>query len=126
MECAVVFLFGAINYMAIEILWRGYTHWTMAIAGGFCAMFIYIINMKFKGLNLICKAFVGALLIIFLELIIGIIINIILGWNVWDYSQKTFNFMGQICLEYFILWFFLCIPVFKLFNYFQEKIVEQG
>ena len=126
MVYAVVFLFGGINYIAIEILWRGYTHWTMAVAGGLCAMLIYIINMKFKGWNLIYKAFVGALLIIFLELIIGIIINIILRWNVWDYSQKTFNFMGQICLDYFILWFFLCIPVCILFNYFQEKIVEQG
>jgi|GEM_PF-3890739 len=29
-----VFLSGGGIYSALEILWRGYTHWTMAVTGG--------------------------------------------------------------------------------------------
>lgn len=36
--CKLIFLFvvGGLLYAVIEILWRGYTHWTMAILGGMC------------------------------------------------------------------------------------------
>lgn len=123
MEQAVIFVFGAINYMAIEILWRGHTHWTMAIAGGLCALFIYVLNIEFSQMGLLYKCFAGAIIITSVELITGIIVNLILKWNVWDYSGRAFNFLGQICPLYFFLWFLLCIPVFKLFDYFQTKIL---
>lgn len=122
MEQAVIFAFGAINYVAIEILWRGHTHWTMAVAGGLCAMLIYVFNMEFHNVNLIYKCLVGAVIITSVELVTGLIVNMTLKWDVWDYSQRAFNFLGQICPRYFVYWFMLCIPVVKLFDYFQSKI----
>jgi len=121
MEQAVIFIFGAINYIAIELLWRGYTHWTMAISGGLCAMLIYIFNSQFNHLSLLYKSFIGAIIITSVELVTGLIVNIVLKWQVWDYSERYFNFMGQICLRYFIYWFLLCIPMVKLFDYFKGK-----
>ena len=123
MEQAVVFVFGAINYMAIEILWRGHTHWTMAIAGGLCAMFIYVLNTEFSNMGLIEKCFAGAVIITSVELVTGIIVNLIMKWDVWDYSDRAFNFLGQICPLYFFLWFLLCIPVLKLFEYFRNNMM---
>ncbi len=123
MEQAVIFVFGAINYMAIEILWRGHTHWTMAVAGGLCAMLIYVFNYQFNDMNLIYKCFTGAVIITAVELVTGLIVNMTLKWNVWDYSERAFNFLGQICPLYFVLWFLLCIPVIKLFDYFQNNII---
>lgn len=38
------------------------------------------------------------------EFIVGYIVNIHLGWQVWDYSGLPFNLYGQICLYYFLLW----------------------
>lgn len=122
MEQAVIFVFGAINYMAIEILWRGHTHWTMAIAGGLCAMLIYVLNIEFHDMNLVYKCFAGAIIITSVELVMGLIVNMTLKWNVWDYSEYAFNFLGQICPLYFVFWFLLCIPVVKLFDYFQDII----
>ena len=121
MEQAVIFAFGAINYLAIEILWRGHTHWTMAVAGGLCAMLIYVFNAEFNGMHWLYKCLVGAIIITSVELITGLIVNMTLKWDVWDYSQRAFNFLGQICLQYFVYWFLLCIPVVKLFDYFQSK-----
>lgn len=122
MEQAVIFVFGAINYMAIEILWRGYTHWTMAVAGGLCAMLIYVFNFEFNDVHLVYKCLVGAVIITSVELVTGLIVNMTLKWDVWDYSERAFNFLGQICPRYFMYWFLLCIPVVKLFDYFQAKI----
>ena len=57
-----------------------------------------------------------------IELIAGIVVNIILGWNVWDYSDIPFNFKGQICLFYSLLWFFLCFPVSGICEYLKIMI----
>lgn len=37
------------------------------------------------------------------EFIVGYIVNIQLGWNVWNYPSP-YNFMGQICIQMFPLW----------------------
>ena len=46
---APLFLLGALGYPAIEILWRGYTHPTMALAGGISAVLLYRINRGLAG-----------------------------------------------------------------------------
>ena len=33
-----LFFLGGIGYAGLEILWRGYTHWTMALTGGVARM----------------------------------------------------------------------------------------
>ena len=33
-EYLMVFLLGGAGYCLIEVLWRGFTHWSMALAGG--------------------------------------------------------------------------------------------
>ena len=43
-----------------------------------------------------------------LELVTGLVVNRWLGLNVWDYSNLPMNFLGQICLPYFLLWVPLC------------------
>ena len=48
MEYSLVFLFGGVGYGILEILWRGYTHWTMLITGGVCFWLIYAISISFS------------------------------------------------------------------------------
>lgn len=52
----------------------------------------------------------GAAIICTVEYLTGFIVNLILGWSVWDYSDRLFNVYGQICPLYTILWFLICIP----------------
>lgn len=124
LEKLTVFLFGAAAYCAIEILWRGYTHWTMAVAGGLCFFIIYFENTKLKNAHFLLRCAVGAASITAVELAIGIVVNIILGWNVWDYSAMPLNFLGQICLPYALLWFALCIPILFICD-FARKILKK-
>ena len=39
-----LFIIGGFTYYMIEILWRGYSHWSMFILGGICFLFAGIQN----------------------------------------------------------------------------------
>ena len=103
---SVLFLIGGRLYTWIEILWRGFSHWTMFILGGACFVIMGLLNeYKFQWRDsLIMQSIVSAVIITIFEFITGCIVNIWLGWAVWDYSELPFNLLGQICLYYFLLW----------------------
>ncbi len=107
------FALGAVMYGLIEIIVRSYTHWTMAIAGGL-VMVIFSIIVRNLNLGLLSRCLVGALVITAVEFVFGLIVNVGLGWSVWDYSEKPFNVMGQICPQFTVGWFFISIPAFLL------------
>lgn len=100
-----LFWFGGATYVTLEVLWRRYSHWTMLLLAGILFIIIGLLNeiwnwnLKFRYQVLISTAIATVL-----ELFTGLIVNICLGWNVWDYSNVPFNFLGQICLPYTFLW----------------------
>src|SRR5699024_9184899 len=104
----LLFLTGGNLYYLIEILWRGYYHIGMLILGGLCFILIGSINeyyFKYRRSPLLFQLVIFCLIITILELVFGLILNIWLGLNIWDYSHLEYNFMGQICLKYSVLWF---------------------
>lgn len=105
---ALLFLLGAVGYPLIELLWRGRTHWTMALAGGLAM--VLLLQISHTALPLPLKWAFGALAITAVEFAIGYVVNIRLGWAVWDYSALPLNVMGQICLPFTAIWFILSIP----------------
>lgn len=111
-EYAIIFLIGAVGYITIELLWRGYSHFTMGICGGVCFMWFYRFEKRNQHISLFIKCLAGSILITSVEFFAGIIINIFLKLNVWDYSDQPFNLMGQVCLRYSIYWLILSSPVF--------------
>lgn len=117
-----IYAIGAITYMFIEILWRGYTHWSMGIVGGICFAIIYTIENVLKNTNFATKALLSACSVTVIELITGLIVNKYFHLSVWDYSNMRFNFMGQISLVYSILWFFLCIPAHFLCRILRHRV----
>ena len=50
------------------------------------------------------RCVIYAYLITAVELIFGVVFNLILKWNVWDYSDRALNLWGQICPLFFFLW----------------------
>lgn len=108
---AVLFLIGGRLYTWIEILWRGRTHWTMFLLGGGGFVILGLLNEYRIPWHwcLLRQAVVGATIITVLEFLTGCIVNLWLGWGVWDYSVLPFNILGQVCLYYFLLWIPLCM-----------------
>jgi hypothetical protein rflaF_18891 len=114
------FLMGYFIYSLIEIVSRGYTHWTMALTGGLVFSVLYAINSR-RTMTLIKSCFIGAVVITSIEFIVGVFDNIIMHWNVWDYSGMPFNILGQICPHFTLYWFLLCIPSYYLCMLIRKK-----
>ena len=108
------FIIGAVGYAAIETIWRGYTHWSMMIAGGLCFIMFSLVAKRLKGKNILWKAAVCALGVTAIEFLFGVIFNIWLKMNVWDYSNMKFNLLGQICPIFTLLWAGLAIVFLPL------------
>lgn len=110
---APVFLLtaGSSLYYLLEVLARGWSHWTMAVCGGLCLLLIYYMNRRLTRLPLLLRAASGALIITAVELAAGCFLNLGLGLAIWDYSGRAAHLWGQICLYASARWFLLCIPV---------------
>lgn len=105
--CKLTFLFGigGCTYYLIEILWRGYSHISMFMLGGACFVLLGLINELLPWeMGLLWQSLIGTGLVTVLELLTGLIVNVHLGLNVWDYTNLPLNFMGQISALYTILW----------------------
>lgn len=124
MEQMIVFSIGAAGYCSLEVLWRGYTHWTMAVTGGICLLLLYRLNNWMPQGGLLLKCLAGALLITAVELAVGYIVNIRLAWQVWDYSSLPLNFRGQICALYSALWFVMCMPLMRFCTALRAAVTQ--
>lgn len=121
-----LFLIGGFIYVGIEILARGFSHWSMFILGGLCFILIGLINELFPWDMLFqYQCLLGAGIITSLEFITGCIVNIYLGWNVWDYSDRMFNLLGQICLQNCIYWVFLSGIAIVLDDIIRWKLFKE-
>lgn len=98
------FFCGAILYPSVEILWRGYSHYSMALAGGLCAVLLFYLNGLWGNLARPVRALLGAGVICLVEFLFGVVFNLFLLQAVWDYSALPFNLLGQISLRYFLVW----------------------
>ncbi len=96
----------------------------MLIAGGICFVIFSVISEKYKKRTCICKASFCALSVTLVEFIFGIVFNLILKMNVWDYSKMPFNLFGQVCLLYTLLWGILGAACLPLADYLNRKLEE--
>lgn len=121
-----LFLTGGFAYNLIEIIYRGYTHWTMFILGGICFIALGSINNFLSwDTPLIIQSVIGAFIITILEFITGCIVNLKLGWDVWDYSDMLFNIKGQICLPFFLLWIIVSVIAIIIDDYLRYWIFHE-
>lgn len=122
----ILFLIGGGIYYLFEILWRGYSHWTMFILGGICFVIIGLLNEQYDyNMPLVEQMFSSMIIITTLEFISGVILNIILKMNIWDYSNMPFNLFGQICIPFMIIWFFLSPIAIVVDDYIRYFIFKE-
>ena len=108
LEFAIVYIIGGCLYACIELLWRGWTHWSMALCGGLCFSVMYLISDL--ELSLWRKCVLSATAIGLVEFLTGCLVNLYLKWQVWDYSDLPYNILGQICPQFLALWLMLSLP----------------
>ena len=119
----ILFTIGGSIYYGIECIYRGYSHWTMAILGGICFVLIGGINEYISWDTPLWKqGLIGSAIVTSLEFVTGCIVNLWLGWNVWDYSDTPFNILGQICIPFSIIWFFISLLAIIVDDYIRYWI----
>ena len=114
-----IFLFfvGGSGYVGLELLWRGRSHISMFLAGGVCFLLLgQLDRLRFSPAT---KCLLGASIITLVELLAGLLAN--RDHRVWDYRQMPFNFMGQICLPYSLLWAPLGLGAMELYRLLDRK-----
>ena len=113
---------GGVIYPTLEMAWRGYTHVSMAVAGGVCVVLIdRVCNGALQRSGLTVRCFAGGTIITSVELVAGIVVNFILKLHVWDYSHLPLNIFGQICLPFTALWMLASIPAMALGHFFGKS-----
>ena len=117
-NAAIFIIFGLI-YGLLEILWRCYTYPSMIIVGGICGLIVGLINEKFNY-SVLSQMVIGMVAVTVIEFVSGYILNIKLGLGVWDYSNMKYNFMGQICPQFSMVWFFLSYAIIYIDDYIRK------
>lgn len=106
----VLFLIGGISYCGIELLYRQRTHVSMMICGGVCFVLIGLCNEVIPWtMKLWKQMLIGSCIVTIVEFVTGLIVNVWLGLDVWDYSNVWGNVLGQVCLPFSIIWFFISL-----------------
>ena len=117
---------GGFAYYSIEMLYRGYSHYSMFILGGLCFILIGLLNEIWDWDTCIEKQVsIGLLIVLILEFIAGCILNIWLGLRVWDYSNLPLNILGQICMPFALLWVPIIIVAIILDDYIRYKVFKE-
>lgn len=120
-ELIFVYCIGSVLYSFIEIVFRGYTHWSMMLTGGACFLLFYLMNTSLN-INLLGKCFFSMFIITSFEFVVGYFVNIVFNLNVWSYAGLPFNYLGQICLLYSCIWFLFGIPMTFLSNFIRTIV----
>ena len=114
---------GGLIYVLLELIWRGYSHWTMFLLGGTCFVLLGLINEILDwDTPLTLQMLTGCTVITILEFITGCVVNLWLGWNVWDYSDLKFNILGQISLFSSIGWYFISLVGITLDDWLRYRL----
>ena len=126
-KAAILFLIGAAAYALIEVAFRGYTHWTMAVLGG-------ILFLLLGGLNewipwempLALQCVIGAVMVTVAEFVAGLILNVWLGLGIWDYSDVPGNIFGQICPQFIFAWLGLSLVAIILDDFLRHWLFGEA
>ena len=124
LKYAVMLTAGGSVYVGVELLWRGYSHWSMMLAGGVSLIAIGVMNDNAFGweMSLTSQMFLSGAAVTAIELIFGVILNIWLDMGVWDYSGMPHNFLGQICMSYFGFWQILSVAAIVMYDYLDYAL----
>lgn len=126
MKYMLLFLVGGFAYGALEDLTRGYSHISMFIAGGICFILIGLLNEVYTwDFSLVGQMLISSIIITVVEFIAGLIVNVWLKLNVWDYSDQPYNILGQVCLLFTNIWFFVSLFGILLDDYLRYFLLGE-
>lgn len=108
-EYLFLWALGGSLYYGFEMLFRGFSHWSMFVLGGVCLLFITVQGQMMNWEEPIWRQITRAIIFVTgMEFITGIIVNKWFHLGVWDYSNQPLQIFGQICVPFMIIFSGLC------------------
>lgn len=108
-KTVILFAFGFVSYMLVELIFRQHTYFMSGIMGGIAVVIIDKFNDWFSfDEDFFFQCVLGGFTITFLELIVGSMMHLC-SWMpiMWDYSNVPLNLYGIICVPFTLLWIIL-------------------
>ena len=121
---AVIFFIFGVSYVFLEVFYRGHSATSMFFVGGLCGLLIGLINEITPKMPILLQMLLGSVIVTFIELVTGYILNIKLGLHIWDYSNLRFNILGQVSLLFSVLWFFLSFIVIHVDDILRHDVIQ--
>lgn len=107
-ELFIKFLIGGLLYMGIEVLYDNTSDRSMGLVGGL-AFIICTSVINVFDLHYLINGFIIANIVTILEYIGGRLFN--KDFHIWDYRNMPFNFKGQVCLPFYLIWLLVIAPL---------------
>lgn len=121
-----LFAIGGLAYNLIEIVWRGYSHWSMFFLGGACFHAIGKIGSRLWNRGILTVGLVCSVVITVMEFFSGCLLNRCMKLNVWDYSDRFGNVGGQVCLLYSALWSVISVIAVPLYGVCRRWLTKDS
>lgn len=129
LRISILFIACGAIYVSIELLFRGYSHWSMFILAGILGVFCIDTPNNIYGFDLDYRiqVAISTILCTLGEGLTGLYVNIYKGWNVWNYSSLPFTFFWGQCNLFFVLAWAAIIGLFGIwfcdaFNFYIAHI----
>lgn len=128
-KAIVLFLIFGLFYFIIETIWKGHlTHWSMFVLAGIIGLLIGSINEYIPWeMPFWQQCSIGMILATIGEGLTGLIVNVWLNLNVWNYSNTFLNFFYHQCsVPFCIAWFVLSGIGIILDDYIRWKFFNEA
>lgn len=128
----LLWTWGGANYFMLEVIYKTLTgnaqgiSWTMLVLS-----FVLCIPIERCGCELpwevplLLQALICATVVTFAEFATGVVLNLWLQLSIWDYSQLPGNILGQVCPQFFVLWYLVCLVFIPVFDWLRY-VLKQG
>ncbi len=91
----------------------------MFVAGGSSFLLLGAFH-KHSRLSVPVKGLAGSGIITLIELLTGLLTN--RKYTVWDYRDAPFNYRGQICLPFSLLWIPVSLGAMALYRFMDHRL----
>ena len=120
---------GGTVYFLLEVAFKSATHeperisWTMLVLAMLLTVPVERCGEQLPWeVPLIWQSLVCAVLATAAEFAAGLILNVWLGLGIWDYSHMWGNILGQICPQFFLVWWGLCLIFIPMFDWLRWAV----
>lgn len=98
----------------------------MALLGGMLFIIIGSINEFIPDkMPVLFQGLLGSFIVTVFEFFAGLILNIWLELDIWDYSNIPLNVFGQICLPFSLAWVGLSLVAIFVDDFCRHKLFDE-